>query len=117
MIEVTPFPLTVFVGDLLIFVITPTPTSSKVNDIRPGTDPINERIKSQLVAKHGQDFKSKVHWADIGSFGLWWKSDTNINAEIQEDDHHREVKKYFQAFIICSGINMVDIHATHVVCK
>ena len=33
---------------------------SKVNDIRPGADPVNERIKSQLVAKHGQDFKSKV---------------------------------------------------------
>ena len=33
---------------------------TKVNDIRPGADPANERIKSQLVAKHGQDFKSKV---------------------------------------------------------
>ena len=33
---------------------------TKVNDIRPGADPVNERIKSQLVAKHGQDFKSKV---------------------------------------------------------
>ena len=35
-------------------------TSHQVNDIRPGADPVNERIKSQLVAKHGQDFKSKV---------------------------------------------------------
>ena len=35
-------------------------TSYQVNDIRPGADPLNERIRSQLVAKHGQDFKSKV---------------------------------------------------------
>ena len=33
---------------------------TKVNDIRPGADPVNERIKSQIVTKHGPDFKSKV---------------------------------------------------------
>ena len=48
---------------------------TKVNDIRPGADPVNERIKSQLVTKHGQDFKSKV----VNRY-LYW-DDTNHLAD------------------------------------
>ena len=69
----------------------------QVNDIRPGADPVNERIRSQLVAKHGQDFKSKVfvsifadlvcnhavHWVirlslyQKQNFGYHWNSDAH----------------------------------------
>ena len=51
---------------------------SKVNDIRPGADPVNERIKSQLVAKHGQDFKSKVVARQTGGTYLV-SDDTNYS--------------------------------------
>ena len=32
----------------------------QVNDIRPGADPKKEKIKNQLVNKHGADYKTKV---------------------------------------------------------